>query len=225
MAIHDGHRKRTREEFMARPDSFPDHKLLELLLFYADPRRDTNPTAHTLIDRFGSLAGVLDATPDELRKVPGVGEYTITLLKAVKTAGGRYLIARGDYSNQIVRIEDAEALFQPYFFGARSERVCLLCMDGKGRNLGVRLIGEGTVNVAEIIPRKVVEAALSLNASHIILAHNHVNGLATPSDEDKATTQYLAKLLMAVNVTMVDHLIFCDDDMVSMRQSGFRFLS
>ena len=73
MGTHDGHRQRLKTEFLARPDSFPDHKLLELLLFYANPRSDTNPLAHELLDRFGSLAGVLDATPEELQKVKGIG--------------------------------------------------------------------------------------------------------------------------------------------------------
>ena len=86
-SIHDGHRNRFKEEFLARPDSFPEHKLLELLLFYANPRGDTNPIAHTLIDHFGSLAGVLDALPEELVKVPGVGEHAVVLLKAVKEIG------------------------------------------------------------------------------------------------------------------------------------------
>ena len=73
MSIHDGHRQRFKEEFLARPDSFPDHKALELLLFYANPRGDTNPTAHALMERFDSISGVLDATAEELKKVPGVG--------------------------------------------------------------------------------------------------------------------------------------------------------
>ena len=89
MAMHDGHRIRMKREFLARPDSFPNHKLLELLLFYANPRGDTHPTAHLLMERFGSLAGVLDALPEDLMKVPGVGEHAVALLKAVKETGGR----------------------------------------------------------------------------------------------------------------------------------------
>ena len=101
--------------------------------------------------------------------------------------------------------------------------VYLLCMDGKGKNLGVRLIAEGNVNAAEVTTRGVVEAALSLNATQVILAHNHVSGLALPSEEDRATTCYLAKVLGTVGVTLADHLIVVDDDMVSLRESGFRF--
>lgn len=223
MTIHDGHRQRLKEEFLARPDSFPDHKLLELLLFYVNPRGDTNPTAHALMDRFGSLAGVLDALPADLKKVPGVGDHAVALLKLVKELAGRYLTARSSLEEIIRTTEDAKVLFQPYFFGARNERVCLLCMDGKGKSLGVRLVGEGSVNAAQVTSRSVVETALSLNASRAILAHNHVSGLALPSAEDKVTTQRLRDVLRTVGVELEDHMIFADDDMVSLRDSGFPF--
>lgn len=219
-SIHDGHRKRFKEEFLARPDSFPEHKLLELLLFYANPRGDTNPIAHTLIDHFGSLAGVLDALPEELVKVPGVGEHAVVLLKAVKETGGRYRSSRANVEEIIHTTKDIYEELKDHFFGARNERVVLLCLDGKGKKLGVRKISEGNVNAAEVTTRGVVEAAMALNASQAILSHNHPSGLALPSDEDKATTRYLAKVLQTVGVTLIDHVIFSDDDMVSMRESG-----
>lgn len=224
-SIHDGHRGRTKTEFLARPESFPDHKLLELLLFYAIPQRDTNVLSHDLIERFGSLSGVLDALPEELKKVPGVGDHAIALLKAVKELSGRYLASRTSMDDIVGSRKDAARLLRPYFFGARNERVCIVAMDGKGKSLGVRLIGEGNVNAAEVTTRKVVETALSLNAMQVILAHNHVSGLALPSPEDKATTRYLAKVLETVGITLVDHMIFSDDDMVSLRDSGVDFRS
>lgn len=220
MSIHDGHRKRMKGEFVARPDSFPDHKLLELLLFYANPRGDTNPTAHLLMERFGSLPGVLDALPEELMKVPGVGEHAVTLLKAAKETGGRYLSSRSRMDGIIRGTGDIYRFLKDDFYGARNEMIFLLCLDGKGKVLGTRKIGEGNVNAAEITTRGVVEAALSLNATQVVLAHNHPSGLAIPSDEDKATTRYLMGVLKAVNVTLVDHVVFSDDDMVSMRESG-----
>lgn len=221
MGAHDGHRQRMKTEFLARPDSFPDHKLLELALFYANPRSDTNPLAHELMERFGSLAGVLDATPDELVKVPGVGEHAAVLLKAVKELGGRYCIARTSVDNIADTSQKYFRLLRPYFFGARSERVCLLCMDGKRKVLGIRKLSEGNVNAVDVTTRLVVEAALSLNASAVVLAHNHVSGLAFPSPEDIATTRNLCSILEQVGVQLDDHLILVDDDMVSLRDSGF----
>lgn len=223
MSVHDGHRGRLKQEFLARSESFPDHKLLELLLFYADPRGDTNPTAHALLERFGSVTGVLDATVEELVKTPGIGDHAATMLKAVKEVSGRYLAGRVDMESVISTVNDLYQHLRPHFFGARNERVFLLCMDGKGRNLGIRKISEGNVNAAEVTTRGVVEAALSLNATRVVLAHNHVSGLAIPSAEDKATTRYLYQILRSVNVELVDHLVFVDDDMVSMRESGVEF--
>ena len=223
MGIHDGHRQRSKEEFLARPDSFPDHKLLEILLFYSVPQKDTNPLSHALLQRFGSLSGVLDALPDELCKVPGVGAHTAALLKLVKELSGRYLTSRTDLEDRVTCSADALRLLRPYFFGARNERVCVLCMDGKGKCLAIRQVSEGNVNAAEVTTRCVVEAALAVNAVQVILAHNHVSGLALPSAEDKSTTLYLSKVLGTVGIELVDHFIFVDDDMVSMRDSGFLF--
>ena len=210
MADHSGHRGRLKQEFLLRPDSFPDHKLLELLLFYANPRSDTNPLAHDLMDHFGTLAGVLDATPD----APGIGEHAATLFKAVNELSRRYHAVRTDVSGVPQSSRDYFRLLHSYFFGARNECLCLLCMDGKHKVLGIRQMGEGNVNAVQVVTRLIVEAALALNATAVVLAHNHVSGLAIPSQEDVSTTYALREIL-------VDHLVFSDDDMVSMRDSGY----
>lgn len=221
MGIHDGHRQRLKGEFLARPESFPDHKVLELLLFYANPRSDTNETAHILLDRFGSLSGVLDADPAQLTRAPGVGGHAATLLKAVKEISGRYLTARASMENIVRSTREACAVLRPYFFGAKSELLYVLCTDGKRKLLGVRQVGAGDVNEVQIMPRLVAEAAFSLNAACVILAHNHVSGLAFPSPEDRAATLELQRILAGVGIKLLDHLIFVDDDMVSLRDSGF----
>lgn len=220
MADHSGHRDRLRAEFLARPESFPDHKVLELLLFYALPRQDTNPVAHALMERFGTLEGVLDAPVEALAKVKGMGERSAALFKAVKELARRYAAGRSSLGELINSNHAAYELLHPLFFGARNEMVYLLCLDGKKKLLGVPKLAEGNVNAAEILPRNVVETALNHNAARVILAHNHVSGLALPSDEDKATTLYLRELLRQVGVVLEDHLIFVDDDMVSLRDSG-----
>lgn len=220
MADHSGHRDRLRGEFLARSESFPDHKVLELLLFYALPRQDTNPIAHDLLERFGSLEGVLDAPPEALAQVKGVGDRSAVLFKAVKELARRYAAGRSRIGNLITTNYAAYEILHPLFFGARNERVYLLCLDGKKKLLGCAKLGEGNVNAAEVTPRGVVETALNHNAARVILAHNHVSGLALPSDEDKATTLYLQTLLSQVGVILDDHLIFVDDDMVSLKDSG-----
>lgn len=220
MGIHDGHRQRLKEEFLARPSSFPDHKVLELLLFYANPRSDTNETAHLLLEHFGSLAGVLDAEPADLIKVDKVGNHAVVLLKAVKEIAGRYLCDRSSMEGIIRSSRDAYTVLRPYFFGATCERLCVLCTDGKRKMLGVRQVSEGDVNAVQIIPRLVAGAALSLNAAGVILAHNHVSGLAYPSPEDQIATLELRKALAGVGIELLDHVIFVDGDMVSLKDSG-----
>ena len=220
MGIHDGHRQRLKQEFLARPDSFPDHKVLELLLFYANPRSDTNETAHLLLEHFGSLAGVLDADPADLTRVDKVGGHAAVLLKAVKEIAGRYLCDRSSMEGIIRSSRDAYTVLRPYFFGATCERLCVLCTDGKRKVLGVRQIAEGDVNSVQILPRLVAGAAISLNAAAVILAHNHVSGLAYPSVEDQVATVDLQRILAGVGVELLDHVIFVDGDMVSLRDSG-----
>ena len=164
---------------------------------------------------------MLDATPEELCKVRGMGEHGAVLFKTVKELAGRYLTARTRVDDIARNSRDYYALLRPYFFGARNEQLCLLCLDGKGKVLGIRKLGEGNVNAVSITTRLVAEAALSLNAAAVVLAHNHVSGIAFPSEDDVATTDSLAPLLARLGVELVDHLIFVDDDMVSLRDSGF----
>ena len=96
-----------------------------------------------------------------------------------------------------------------------------MCMDGKHKVLGICQMGEGNVNAVQVVTRLIVEAALALNATAVVLAHNHVSGLAIPSQEDVSTTYALREILLHVGVELVDHLVFSDDDMVSMRDSGY----
>lgn len=221
-SIHTGHRQRMKEEYLSHGLSgVPEHKALELLLFYAIPQGDVNGLAHMLIDRFGSLAGVLDASVEELTKVPGVGTHTAILLNLIPAMGGKYLLSRStvEPDDVIDTSVAARRLLAPYFFGARNEQVYLVCLDAKLKLLGVRKLDEGIVSVSEIVNRKVLEYALAMNAAVVLLAHNHPSGIAKPSVEDKLTTQRLKQLLASVDIELRDHLIFVDEDMVSMRDS------
>ena len=219
-SIHAGHRARMKSEFMARGlESWPDHKVLELLLFYAIPQGDVNALAHELVERFGSLAGVLDASPDELRKVPGVGEHTLTLLKMLPALGGRYLENRSCMGTIIRTPEQAGQVLAPYFYGSRNEMVYILCLDGKRKVLGVRKVAEGSIHAADINIRRIAEEAMGLRADAIYLAHNHISNLAFPSAADWQGTDTIRASLAAVGLDLIDHLIFVDGDMVSLNES------
>ncbi len=218
--LHAGHRSRVKEEFLRRGlDSFAEHRVLELLLFYAIPQEDTNELAHRLIERFGSLAGVLDASAEDLCTVPGVGKHTAVLLRMIPALCGRYVASRSAVGHIVDCSARVREVLEPYFFGARNEMVYLVCLDGKRKVLGVRKITEGSINAAEVTSRRIAEEAVSLRASAVILAHNHVSGIAIPSQEDCATTRYLKQVLEPIGIELLDHVVFCDDDMVSMKDS------
>lgn len=219
---HTGHRKRMREEFLRTGSrGMEDHRLLELILFYAIPQGDVNPLAHRLVDEFGSLSGVFHATYDQLVKVPGVGHSTAVLLQLIPAAAARYMEQTASFEGQIVSLWQLKEMLEPYFFGQRDELAYLVCMDGKSKVLGIRKLGEGIVDTVPIAARKVMEAALACNASQVVLAHNHVSGVAYPSQADVATTLKLEQLLAeAASITLIDHLIFAGGDMVSMVDSG-----
>ena len=221
-SLHAGHRDRLRTLFLHTGlDGMSDIQVLELLLFYAIPRQDTNPLAHRLLDQFGSLSAVLDAPVDTLRQVPGVGQNAAALLHLVPCLCRRYLIDRGSFEQVLDSTEKAGSFLAPFFFGAREEMVYLLCLDAKCKVLDCRMLSVGGINVASISVRKIVEAALACNATSVVLAHNHTSGVALPSREDEATTRQLRTALDAVGILLADHIIVADDDFVSMADSGF----
>ena len=221
-SVHTGHRQRVKEEFLARGlEGIPDHRVLELLLFYANPRGDVNPLAHELLAHFGSLSAVFQAPYEELVKIKGVGQNAAVLIQLIPAIGGRYLADRVSLSGQVVSALEYCEVFAPYFFGTRVELCYLLCLDGKNKVISCRKVGEGIVDEVPVISRKVVEAALSSNASRVVLAHNHVSGVAKPSPADIQLTQRLKRLLAEVNVMLVDHLVIVDGDMVSLAESGY----
>ena len=224
MSIHDGHRQRLKNQFRESGlDNFYENQALELLLYFAIPRKDTNPIAHALLERFGSLAQVLEAPVEELRQVPGVGEHAATFLHLITEISRYYMVSRNSQVKILPTMEDCARYLVPYFYGRRNETVFLLCLDAKCKVLACREIGEGNVNAAGISARKVMETALSLNASTVVLAHNHPSGVAVPSGEDVQTTRRIAMALDTVGIQLADHIVVADDDYVSMAQSGKRF--
>ncbi len=221
MSIHDGHRNRMKQRFLEDGlDRFDEVQALELLLFYCIPRQDTNELAHRLIDRFGSFANVLEAGYGELKKVPGVGEGAATFLPLLMETSRYYGVNKQKEQKILHSVEDCGAYLVPYFHGRKNETVFMLCMDAKCKVLCCKEVGEGSVNSAAVPIRRIVQMALSANATSVILAHNHPSGLALPSGEDVQTTQNLAAALDAVEILLVDHIIVSDDDYVSLVQSG-----
>ena len=222
MAIHDGHRQRLKNRYRAEGlDNFDELQVLELLLFYCIPRQDTNPLAHRLLDHFGSLAQVLEAPVGELEKIPGMGQAAATFLHLVRDAGRYYHVNRSRQEKILTTTEKCGDYLASFFIGRRNETVFLLCLDAKCKVLCCKEIGEGSVNSAGVPIRRIVETALGVNATTVVLAHNHPSGIALPSQEDVQTTLRLAAALDTVDITLADHIIVADQDYVSLAQSGY----
>ncbi|MBQ2451997.1 MAG: JAB domain-containing protein [Bacteroidales bacterium] len=166
---------------------------------------------------------MLDATVEDLKSVPGVGEHTAVLIKLMPAMGQAYVADRSGKGTLVLNRVDAAEILRPYFFGARNELIYILCMDSKGKLLGVRKVADGTIDAAEINTRRLVEEALSLRAAAIYVAHNHVSNLALPSSMDWITTDRLRDLLAGMGIILKDHLIFVDDDFVSIGASDPRY--
>ena len=220
--IHDGHRDRLRRRFRDEGLAhFDDLHILELLLFYGQPRKNTSPAAHALLKEFGSLAGVLDARTEDLMEVAGIGESTALFLRLFPQVMQRYLHEQSGVGNVLADTEQCGRYLLSCYFQEREEVVYLLCLDAKCKLLDCNLIHRGSVNAASISVRKIVEQALRCNASSVILSHNHVSGVALPSHEDLATTRQLQTALEAVGVTLTDHIIVAGDDFVSLKETGY----
>ncbi|MCI2059191.1 MAG: DNA repair protein RadC [Oscillibacter sp.] len=221
MGVHDGHRQKMRLRYLTGGlDGFADHEALELLLFYAIPRRDTNETAHRLLERYGSLLGVLSAPAEDLEKVEGVGESAAVFLRLIPDVWRKAKLS-GDGRDIILNsTEKAGAYLIQRFSGEHSEIVYQLCLDRKGKLLACKRLGEGGADNAELNIRRLVENALLTNASAVILSHNHPSGIALPSREDYAATQRVQEALRTIGVPLVDHVIVADNDFVSMADSG-----
>ena len=220
--LHEGHRKRMKERFIKSGlDDFAPHNILELLLFYSIPRGDTNPVAHRLIDTFGSLSGVFDATPEDLAKVDGVGENSAILISMIPQIARKYLEDKADTANIVGGCSDIGAFLLPKFVGRTNEALMMVSIDNKNKIISCSVVAEGTVDSAKVSRRKIMEEAMKVKATRVILAHNHPCGVAVPSSEDVVMTKEIGRLFAQVGIELVDHIIVANDDYVSMAASGF----
>lgn len=220
-SVHSGHRQRMRERFTKTGlDGFQDHEALELLLYYAIPRGDTNQIAHRLLEQFGSFSGVCDAPLEELQKVPGVGESSAILIHMLPSLSRRYLDDKYAEGTVLDTTERIGGYLKHKFVGRTNEVVYLVCLDNKNKLLYCDILVEGTINSAPITVRRIVEVAMRVAAASVVVAHNHPQGFALPSSDDIATTLKLRSALQMVSVRLLDHIIVAQDDFVSLADSG-----
>jgi DNA repair protein RadC len=220
--LHHGHRDRLRRRALEEGlDGMADHEVLELLLFNVLPRVNTNPVAHRLLERFGSLSAVLEADPRDLATVRGIGDRGAAFLACLPHVARRYSHDRVRRANP--RLTDPEAVAAyvvPLMAGRAEEVVYLLCLDAQCRVRFPALLSSGTVSEAHVHPRQAVETALRHRATSAILAHNHPSGQTAPSGSDHRMTAHVARALAAVGIPLLDHVIVAGERTFSFEKEG-----
>lgn len=207
--MHEGHRDRMKRRFIAEGiSSFENHNILELLLFFSIPRKDTNEIAHRLIKEFGSLNAVFNADFNDLCKVNGVSENSATLIKLIPEITKKYISGQDCKRTKLDNSETAEEFVKSYFIGETVEKVLLICMDNKCNVLYSDIISDGEISYVKVSMRKFIETALKHRASCVTIAHNHPNGSAEPSGDDLMVTVMVRDALRTIEVVLNDHIIY-----------------
>lgn len=205
---HHDHRKRMKAKFLSHGFSaFEPHEILEMLLYYALPRIDTNPIAHELISRFGSISAVFDAPIGKLCEVPGISEHTAILIKMVPQLAKEYMCDTNSEKKSFSDYDTAGHFFVSKFIGVLNERLYAAYFDNGMHLIGIVLISDGDVNSSQVSVRKIVSEALAENASFVMLAHNHPGGTVIPSADDLNVTNACEIALDMVGVKLAEHFI------------------
>ncbi len=221
MSVHEGHRERLRDNFLTHGlDGFHELQALELLLFYAIPRRDTNPLAHALLEHFGSLDGVFSASERELCEVPGVGKNTAALILLIPQILKRSRVAAADEIKYIRCGRDAALYLRPRLDTEKEEVALMICLDAQMAVINCLELARGTINAVDFNIRRVIEHAMKSKACYVILAHNHPGGSPRMSREDDAVTGRLYKALDLVGIHLYDHIIVAGGEYSSIRDMG-----
>ena len=212
--VHEGHRQRMKKYFVQNGfKGLEEHQILEMILFYAVPRKDTNLMAHRLLDRYGSIAKVCDAPVDTLKNDFGLSESTAVLLKMIPEMARVY--SESKHTAEIIDLDNAADILRSKFIGANVEKVALALGTANGRLIMCDIVCEGSINATEMPIRKIVDLALRHNAKYAYVAHNHPSELCLPSRPDLETTRMLSETLYSIGVVLADHIIFTDTDSFS----------
>lgn len=219
--LHKGHRQRVKARYLAEGlDSFEDHQILEFLLYYCIPMRDTNDLAHKMLNEFGSLAGIFEADTKDICKRCGVSENTAIMLTLIPPLSRRYFMGKWGEKPVLSSSTKAGEYAVSLFVGRTYEVFFVICLDSQNRVNCAVLVHEGTINETPVYPRVIVEAVLRHQANSVILAHNHPGGSLRPSDADLQITKRIVAALEAISVHVVDHIIIAGDKYFSFAEKG-----
>ena len=219
---HSGHRARLKQRFLKEGnfDNFEPHNILEYLLFNTIPIRDTNDTAHRLLNHFGSLSAVFDAPYNELIKVEGIGPHTATLIKAVLPMARAYSRDREKVGVILDGTDKVIEFLMGKYVGYNDEVFSIICMDNSFKVLAYEVITTGNVDMVHMDTRKMLEVLLRLNGTRVVAAHNHPGGLAFPSPADRSATKTIGLACSSIGADLIDHVIIANNDAISMWDSG-----
>lgn len=221
--IHKDHRKRLRQRFINEGlDHFEDHEVLELLLFYAIQQKNTNTTAHYLLNRFGSISEVFEASVPELMTVEGVGEQSAVLISLIPQIFRKYIASKSNTS-KIRGIEEIAKFAYNCFVGITDEHFLLICVDNKCTMLNHHFVSKGTVDSSNVDLRKIIQILVGSKATAAIVAHNHPRGNSIPSKSDLNTTVTIASALKPLGIKLLDHVIVSVDEYTSMAEYPQQF--
>lgn len=220
---HRGHREHVRSRFLKSGlEAFAPHEILELLLFYSIPQRDTNPLAHKLMKTYGSLFGVLSAPVEDLITIDGVGERTAVLLSLVFQVGRWIRLEQMNGAGvTFLSTESAQQYCKELFCGKHNEAAYELCLNQRGNLLTCNCMANGSMKSVSMDIRTLVKNAVLSQADSILLTHNHPGGNAIPSEEDCDATRHIEAALNNVHIRLRDHIIVGENDIVSMREMGY----
>ena len=218
--IHKGHREKVKQRYYETGlNSMPDHNILELLLFFGIPQKDTNPIAHALIEKFGSFSGVLEAGRTDLLSVKGMTESAACLLTLFLPVYKRYI---NDLHKKRRKFSDAKEIadyLRPHYLDTNNERVYALCLDSQDRLIACRVMSDGDIDSSTFDIRKLASIVLEVKAKKVVLSHNHPNGSLVPSQGDALATKAAQELLRLLKVQLTDHIIVTDKSYFSMIKS------
>lgn len=219
--IHAEHRKRVRNEILTNGigEGTSLHKIVEALMFYSIPRKDTNEIAHLLCEKFDSLSDLLEANPNELKEIDGVGDNTVALFKLIIATAKRYYAEKTSKKDKFDNMNEIYEYLRVKYLDLNKEMFGVMSFDSGGRFINFEFLSLGDVAAVGVSSRMVIERVISNKAASIILVHNHPGGNALPSEDDLRATKMIAEALNSINVYLADHLILCSDDYVSLAQS------
>lgn len=210
--VHHDHRRRMRERMLRYgAENFADHELLEIALFAANPRGNTNELAHTVVEHFGSIYSVMEAQADELTEVHGLGEAGAVQLMCMAELSRRYIRSSREPGTQYDTVQKIAEYLWSYFHTLDHERLYMMLLDNRMGLIDLILLSDGSVSSTEVPTILMLEKIARKKPVFVVLSHNHPHGIAQPSENDLGVTRHVRKVLSLVNVMLLEHIVIADD--------------